>query len=92
MNTFAKVIQRVMTTTFPSFRNPVHDDVFVPTEHCLVLTSHQLELVHEAVATADQLIADYTGVRTTIRFPKQVPLVADFVPTGILVVFELYLK
>jgi len=85
--------ERLMAAVFPSFRNPKYDDVFVPTDAatpCVGLPSAGV-IVHEAaVAAADQLIADVTGVRATIRFPDQVPLVSDFGPTGIMVAFEIY--
>ncbi|UXD21980.1 hypothetical protein IPA_00435 [Ignicoccus pacificus DSM 13166] len=85
--------ERVMAAVFPSFRNPKYDDVFVPTDAslpCVGLPPAGVVVHEAAVAAADQLIADITGVRATIRFPRQVPLVADFGPTGLLISFEIY--
>jgi sulfide:quinone oxidoreductase len=82
---------RWMATIFPSFRNPTYDDVFVPTDAalpCVGLPPAGVNVHEAAVSVADTIVADVTGVSASYPFPKQVPLIADFGSTGLLIVFE----
>ncbi len=84
--------KRWMAAVFPSFRNPHYDDVYVPTDAalpCVGLPPAGVNVHEAAVSAADSVIADVTGVKVNYPFPKQVPLVADFGLTGLLIVFEI---
>ncbi len=84
--------KRWMAAVFPTFRNPNYDDVFVPTDAsmpCVGLPPAGVNVHEAAVAAADAIVADVTGIKASIPFPKQVPLVADFGVTGLLIVFEI---
>ncbi|UXD21971.1 hypothetical protein IPA_00340 [Ignicoccus pacificus DSM 13166] len=82
---------KVMKTTFPEFRNPTYKEIFLPTDGALPsigLPIAGIFMHAAAVAAADSLIAELTGVRATVPYPQQIVAVTDFGPTGYLVSFD----
>lgn len=84
---------KALRTTFPSFRNPHYDEIFVPTDSAMPSVGLPIAGIFThaaAIAAADGLIADLTGVKASVPFPEQIVAVTDFGPTGYLVSFDVY--
>ncbi len=84
--------KRWLVSTFPNFRHPKFNNIFVPTDAampCMRLPPVGVITHAAAVAAADSAIAEITGSGAPIPFPNQVPLVADLGPTGMMIVFEI---
>jgi sulfide:quinone oxidoreductase len=82
---------RFLETTFPTFRSPKYDDVFIPTDSAMPsvnLPFAGVPVHYAAVAAADTVLSELKGVTTSILFPDDLTIVLDFGTTGVLVVFD----
>ncbi len=87
--------RRWLASTFPNFRHPKYNNIFIPTDAalpCMGLPPVGVITHEAAVAAADAVIADITGTGAPIPFPNQVPLVIDLGPTGTMIIFEIHGK
>ncbi len=84
--------EKVLETTFPTFRSKRYDDVFIPTDSAMPSVGLPIAgiFMHPAaIAAADMLISDLTGVRATPPYPENVVAATDFGPTGLMVSFDI---
>ncbi len=82
---------RFLATTFPTFRSPAYDDVFVPTDGAMPsvnLPFAGVPVHYAAVAAADTVLSELKGAAGPILFPDNITIVLDFASTGVLVVFD----